>query len=406
MLACAMAMATAASAQTTASRPRREPPQTMMLTLSLAGAGAGDSEGMSPDAAALTGVHTDSDAMLTYQRRVRRATLGVSGRTVMRYDARAGAVTPMHHQGTVGFSMGGTQRQIRASQTMSYSPFFQFGAMPESAPSALDDAAVAHGDFANAGLSTYTSTTDVAMNQSISRRSSLSLSYNLRRTTFGRAELDQTTQMGAVTLSHRLARYLSLRTGYGLRTANYQFGYGTPLRVHALDLGLDYSRALSISRRTTLSFSSGSVATKLADGTAFLMTGDATLTRMIGRTWNARLAVKRDVHLLEGFAQPVLSNSLSTSIGGALNRRMSVSSSIAVSSGTVGVVSATGSNYWNWTAGAGWRLTLSRRSTLDAQYFYYGHRFDNTVLLAPGLATQQIRQGLRVGVTWQTPVLH
>jgi opacity protein-like surface antigen len=405
LLACALA--TGASAQTTASRPRREPPQTMMLTLSFAGAGAGDSEGMAPEVAALSGVHADSDAMLTYQRQVRRATLGVSGRTVMRYDARAGAVTPMRYQGTVGFSMGGAQRQLRASQTIGYSPFFQFGAVPEPAPSALEETALAHGDFANAGLAAYTSTTDVAMNQAISRRSSLSLSYNLHRTTFGRSDLDQTSLVGAVSLSHRLTRYISLRTGYGLRSASYPNSATEAVRVHALDLGLDYSRALSISRRTTLNFSSGSVATKLDQGMAFVMTGDATLTRMIGRTWNARLALKRDVHLLEGFAQPVLANSLSTSIGGALNRRLSVASSIGMSSGTVGIVSATAkNNYWNWTAGAGLRVTVTRRSALEAQYFYYGHRFDQDVRLAPGLANQQKRQGVRVGMTWQTPVLH
>jgi hypothetical protein len=244
------------------------------------------------------------------------------------------------------------------------------------------------------------------MNQAISRRSSLSLTYNLHRTTFGRSDLDQTSLVGAASLSHRLTRYLSLRTGYGLRSASYPTSQIATVRVHALDLGLDYSRALSLSRRTTLNFSSGSVATKLDTGTAFVVTGDATLTRAIGRTWNARLGLKRDVHLLEGFTQPVLSNSLSTSFGGALTRRVSVASSIGMSSGTVGVVSAAAkNNYWNWTAGAGLRVTVTRRSALEAQYFYYGHRFDQDVRLAPGLANQQKRQGVRVGLTWQTPML-
>jgi hypothetical protein len=408
------AVATAASAQTPAAPPaaqptagqsHREPPQTMMLTLGFSGAGAGDSEGLAPEAAALTGVHTDTDALLAYQRHFRKATLGFSGRTVVRYDARSEDLTPMREQGTIGFSTGGTNRQIRASQSVGFSPYYQFGAMPNGSPSELDETALAHGDFANSGVSALTLSTDATMTQAIGRRTSLALSYYSQRTTFDQSNLDQMSLIGSVSLSHRLSRYLSLRTGYGLRSARYPSANAETVRVHALDLGLDYARALSLTRRTTLSFRSGSVATKVADGMAYVITGDAALTRMIGRTWNVRLGVKRDVNLLEGFTEPVLSNVLTTGIGGGLNRRMSVSSSVTVSSGTVGVANQTGSNYWNWTAGGAWRLTLSRRSALDAGYFYYGHRFEDGVVLPPGVLNQQIRQGLRVGLTWLIPVM-
>jgi hypothetical protein len=412
MLACAVT--TAASAQTTTppptpptttstSAPRREPPDTMTLTLALAGAGAGDSEGFAPEVAALTGVHTDSDAMLAYQHRGRKAMFGLSGRGVLRYDAQAGSVTPMREQGTAAFSIGG----LRASQSIGYSPYFQFGALPNAAPTPLDESALAHGDFANSDLGALTYTTDAAMTQAIGRRSTLSMSFNSQRTMFGESQsnLDQMSMIGSASLSHRLSRHLSLRTGYGLRSARYPTSGLETLRVHAIDLGLDYSRALSLTRRTSLSFSSGSVITKLADGMAYVVTGDATLVRMIGRTWNARVAVKRDVHLLDGFTEPVLANTFSTSVGGGLSRRMSMSTSVGVSQGTVGVVNESNNNYWNWTAGAGWRLAVGRRASLDAQYFYYGHRFDEGVVLAPGLAYQQLRQGLRVGMTWLFPVL-
>ena len=404
MLVCAVA--TAASAQTKEERPRRARPQTMTLTESIAAAGAGDSEGMAPEAAALSGVHTDSDTMLTYERHLGRATLGVTGRTVLRYDAQNTELTPMSHQATVGFSAGGPQHQFRASQSLRYSPYFQFGAAPAGAsPDALDEAALAHSDFANAELAAYTSVSDVGLTQGIGRRSSLSMSFNQRRTIFERSDLDQTSLSGAMTFNHRLSRFVSLRTGYGLTSADYAGPAGAPVRMHNLDLGLDYSRALSLNRKTMFGFKSGSVLTRVDRGMAFVLAGDATLTRSIGRTWSARLLVKRDVQMLDGFRQPVLSNMLSGGFGGSLNRRMAVSSSLAVSSDTVGVVSDTGSNYQNWTASAGWRLTLTRRAMVDVQYFYYGHHFDNDVVLAPGLFNQQTRQGLRVGMTWQMPVL-
>jgi len=265
---------------------------------------------------------------------------------------------------------------------------------------------LAHGDFANAGVAARATTTDLALTQAISRRWSLSASYTLRRTTFGQPDLGLASQNGLVRLNYRLSRYVSLRTGYGMQTANYSFAQAGAVRGHDLDLGLDYSRALSVSRRTTVAFSSGSSAVDQGASTAFVLKGDATLTRLIGRTWNARVAVKRDVQLLDGFAHPVLANSITTSVGGGLTRRTSVSSSIGFSSGRVGVAQSAGNAYSNWTVSSGLGMVLSRRSAFEAQYFYYGHRFGQEVLLASGLAKQQLRQGVRVGITWQAPLLH
>lgn len=399
------AVAAGASAQTTPTRARREPPQTMMLSLSLSGAGAGDSEDLPPDAAALTGLHTDTDALLTYGRRLKRATFSASGRTVMRYDARSHGVTPMRYQGGAEFAMSGTQRTFRATQNVSYSPFFQFGFAPDASPSELDATSQAHGDFASASLSAYSSTSDVTFSQQISRRATLATAYSLRRTMFGHADLDLMAQTIGTRLSYRLTRTLSLRTGYGYQTAGDSLAQQGAVRGHDIDLGLDFSRAISITRKTTLSFSSGSTTTKQGDQTAFRLIGDANLTRQIGQTWSARLGFKRDVQMLEGFGAPVLSNTLTTAFGGSLSRRVSVSSTVSGATGVVGLQSASDNAFWNWTGSAGLRFVLGRRSSLQTQYFYSGHQFDQGVRLAPGLASKQKRQGVRVGMTWQAPLL-
>jgi hypothetical protein len=399
------AVAAGASAQTTASRTRREPPQTMMLTLSLSGAGAGDSEDVAPEVAALTGLHTDTDALLTYGRRLKRATLSANGRTVVRYDARSHELTPMRYQGGAEFAVSGSKRQFRATESVGYSPFFQFGFAPEASPSELDETSQAHADFANASLSAYASTTDVTFSQAISRRATLATSYNLRRTVFGDPDLDLTAQTIGAHLSYRLTRTLSLRTGYGYQTAGDGLAQEGAVRGHDLDLGLDFSRAISITRKTTLSFSSGSTTTTQGDQTAFRFIGDANLTRQIGHTWSARVGFKRDVQMLEGFGAPVLSNTLTTAFGGSLSRRVGFSSTISGSTGVVGLQSASDNAFWNWTGAAGLRFTLGRRSSLQTQYFYSGHQFDQSVRLAPGLASKQKRQGVRVGMTWQAPLL-
>jgi hypothetical protein len=111
------------------------------------------------------------------------------------------------------------------------------------------------------------------------------------------------------------------------------------------------------------------------------------------------------VQLLEGFAQPVVSNAINLTVSGTFSRRVRVSSSAGFTAGTVGLSTGGGNEYSNWTGAAMLHVTLTRRSAFETQYFWYNHRFGPDVVLAPGLASQLSRQGLRVGVTLFTPLV-
>jgi hypothetical protein len=376
----------------------------MLLAVSLSGGNSDEVTDGGTSAFATAGPHADADAMLTYQRRVGRATFGLNGRSVFR-DAQS-TLTPMRQQGGLDVAVVGLRQQFRASQSMSYSPYYQFGGMTDIAPTPLVEAAQAHGDFANADLAAVASTTDVEWSWALSRRFALSASYNLRRTTFGRSELDMTSQNIGARLTRRLTRDVSLRTGYTYRASGSALTALRPPRVDDLDVGLDFSRPLSISKRTTLSFGSGSSITPQAQGMAVHLTGDAALTRLIGRTWNARMGLNRSVHLLEGFAQPVLANAINASFGGALQRYLLVSSSASFSTGAVGPTAGGANGYTNWSAAAGLSVPVGRRAMFEAQYFVAGDRFDEGVALPPGLLDRRRqRQGLRVGFTLRAPLL-
>jgi hypothetical protein len=427
MLLCA---ATAVSAQTDATQPppsksaehaeaeagaarvvkkatRRDPPQTLALTFSLFGAGGTDSQGTAADGVPVSGWYTDADAAAVYRRRLGRAAFGATGRSVLRYAPDRGSVIPMQHQGGLDFSMTGTRHAFHASQDVRYSPYYQFGAMPDalSSLSALSQTAQSHGDFANAGLDALQTMTAVGWSRGISRRGTLSMSYQLRRTTFGRHDFDQTSQGVHFGVTRRLTRYVALRTGYGYRVATGVFSGMRP-RNHEIDLGLDYSRALSLSRRTTLGFTSGSSVTPQEHGNAFNVIGAASLTRQIGRTWSARLSVDRSVQLLEGFADPVLTHAVTATLGGALGRDAGISTSISYANGSVGLDADRASHYASWSGAVGLHRNLTRRLVLEAQVFYYGHRFDQAVLRVPGLVSGLNRQGARIGVTWHPPAVH
>ena len=288
---------------------------------------------------------------------------------------------------------------------LSYSPYYEFGATPDDTASPITETALSHGDFANSSLKAFASTTVADYSRVVSRRDTLSFSYNLRRTIFDDQSLNVTAQTARVWLLHRLTKSVSLRTGYGYDVIDSAFTQLGAVRNHDLDLGLDYSRALGPAKRTTFSVSSGSSATPSEQGTSFNVIGNAALVRQIGRTWRTRLVASRSVELLEGFTRPVLSNNGVVDVGGNLSRRMSASASVRYSTGTVGMDPHDSATYDHWSGSGGLRVMLSRWTALETQYSYYGHRFGQDVQLAPGVVSGLRRQGLRVSLTWFHPVL-
>ena len=376
------------------------PPQTMTLAVSLFGGNSDEMTDSSTSAIAIAGPYADADAMLTYERRVGRATFGLNGRSVLR--GAQSTLTPKRQQGGFDFAVVGLRQQFHATQTLSYSPYYQFGGMGDSSLTPLAESAQSHGDFANADLTAITSNTEAEWSHSLSRRVALSTSYGLRRTTFDGSDLNMSTQFVGARLTRRITRFASLRTGYTYRIAHAAITTSRQPSEHDLDVGVDYNRPLSFARRTTFSFASGSTMIPQDKGMAFRLTGDAALAKAIGRTWSARVGVNRSVQLLEGFAEPVLANTLSLAVGGALQRRVSFSTTASLSTGEVGLTAGSGNGYANWRTGAGLGITVSRRGALDVQYFFAGDQFDEGVVVPAGLSNgRRQRQGMRVGFTWR-----
>src|SRR5205823_573717 len=83
--------------------------------------------------------------------------------------------------------------------------------------------------------------------------------------------------------------HLTARLGYGLLLARYSGSDAAsiaPAQMHDIDAGVDYHRDVTIRRRTTLTFSTGtSVVSTPLDGAHPVATGSATLSRDIGRSW-------------------------------------------------------------------------------------------------------------------------
>ena len=200
-----------------------------------------------------------------------------------------------------------------------------------------------------------------------------------------------------------------MRAGYGLGRARYANSdpagpSGDVIYNHSIDGGVDYNKALSFSRRTTLSFQTGSSA--VGDGNGgrlrFRLTGGATLNHEIGRTWVASAGYSRRTLFHETWGQPVFSDALTFGVSGQVSRRLQF---MSVGQTAIGEVGASNTPGFSTNAATS---TLSYAATrfinLNMTYGYYRYRFDEGVLLPAGAPRTMDRQSIRATVTLWAPL--
>jgi hypothetical protein len=190
-----------------------------------------------------------------------------------------------------------------------------------------------------------------------------------------------------------------------------EYGNRRQPTTHDIGLGADYSRALSRSRRTRLGFTFGSsVMEAPLPGQTFGPTGrqiharaNVLLTHRAGRTWTARAAYTRGAQFVEQVSAPVVSDGVTLSTEGFINRRTDLTASVAYSAGSF--VDRPDSAFETYTASARVRTGLTRKVAVFAEYLYYFYDFQRGALLFDALPLRVGRNGVRVGLTLWVPVI-
>jgi hypothetical protein len=233
---------------------------------------------------------------------------------------------------------------------------------------------------------------------------------------------DFDVQSIGATFSHRLSESGSLRFGYELQQSTFE-GSTTPVsRTHNLNIGVDYRKPLSRSRRTYLRFSTGSVITDENDGSIIpeepptgaasseevegrriRATGSASIVHQMGRTWSAQAQYRREVGYLEGLARPVFSDSANASLSGLLTRRTDLFLNVNYITGTSGL-SGRGPRFDSFSATARVRRALSRSLAAYCEYLFYQYDFTQVVDRPAGLPQEFSRSGVRVGLNLWLPL--
>jgi opacity protein-like surface antigen len=303
---------------------------------------------------------------------------------------------------------------LAVAGSTAYSPEFRLGffTSPVSPTGLQDPFNTVLPDYDVYSLAAWRTSVGSALTQTIGRRASVDASFGLTDIDYINASFDYRSYFAGLHYTQRLTRNMSANLGYGYSTAEYsQHVELRPLHVHRIDAGIAYGRALSISRRTHVSFSTGSAIISGRGETsgqqtsdfAYYLSGSADLSHEMGRTWKANLAYRRGIDLHEGFSQYFLSNAMSAGLNGLISRRLQFSSGADYVFGEVGLGS--GAHYTSVSTNAGLAYALSSRLALFGRYVYYTYDFDRQVAVDPRLPRALDRQGVRVGLSTSIPVI-
>jgi hypothetical protein len=360
----------------------------------------GQSGGVTRDGSRAGTVASASGA-LAYSLATEATSMGLSVASSARYYPGNATDLIQATQGRATFRV--TPRQgtsLSLNLSVAHQPYQLASLYPVLFEPELGDAPVADLDVIGTVDPYFRYSGSAGVTQRVSRRASLSANYDHQRADRGEAGEYVNQNLGG-SLTYNIGKGLDARAGYGY--GETQFGDGTTRDHHAIDAGINYNRALSISRQTTLSFSTGSTAMRSNERLRFIFTGSATLNREIGRTWNAFVGYSRRVHLNETWLEPVVSDGLTAGFGGLISRRVQFSS---VARGAVGKqgLESDAPGFDTVRAAATLSYAVTRFLNLGITYAFYNQRFDDGVQLSVGEPINASRHSVRATVGLWAPL--
>jgi hypothetical protein len=366
-----------------------------------------------------TGTATDPEATpsapyggamvsLNYQIRTERFAFSTRGAADSRHYRADAPIDAVSYNGSVLFGAEVTPRlNVNASVNSRYSPRFLFSLLPiagdigpDIAPPPLDYA------VSDQKVVSYATGGNAVLR--VSRRSSLNVAVSTGTQTLLDNNYDMTTRSYGGGYSYSVTRYASLRVGYRESITDYPaFGITQPRRYaqRSFDAGINYSRPLSTSRRTTVSFGSGSSAIDNGQETFYTITGNASLSHQIGRSWETNLVYSRGLGVVAGFPEPFFADAVNANLRGRLTNTLTMLTTTGFANGNVGLGS-NADNFASFQATTRLEKVVKReRIGLYGDYFYYGYRLGNATSPIAAIPRRVNRHGVRVGLIFRFPLI-
>jgi hypothetical protein len=345
---------------------------------------------------------------LSYSLDFGRFSASVSGGSTARfYDGRSNDVRASHSADAWMAIRLAERTTLSVGQNLSIAPYNVMHFFEQGPGSSLWTDPVANTTidpaFAGGGSSFYTFSTNASIQQQINRRISAGVDYHRTESGIDFAQRDPAHQGLSAGITYGVARGLSMRLGYGV-SERHSFTGTRKYRNDTFDAGVDFNRALSLSRRARVRFSTG--AAGLDDGfqRRYTATGRARLEYQIGRTWTAALSATRGVQFIETIDTPLIANGLRLGTSGLLAPRLQLNADLGVSRGRNGL--GAGAPPFESTFGnVGINTSITRYFALGVSYAYYSYRFDDGAVLPVGVSPRRDRQSLRVSLNVWVPLM-
>jgi hypothetical protein len=362
---------------------------------------------------------------LDYTKKAGRATLDFSGGTAYRYYPSLHELNGASYFASVGVSTKlGRRTTLSVTGSGSYTPFFWYDQSLLSAQGTSGTVTVIDPQQALVNQAATTAYSSASLDHQFTARSSLSLDGSFNYTDYQARSKPFKSASGGGMYRYRITSRIGIHAGYHYRhgTLGYYSTTDEPVDIHDLDVGVDYNRPLSRTKKLTFGFSTGSSIYKVtespaltgvvSDGTSadlyrrtrYAVNASAFLNQQIGRSWTARLDYRRGLQLVQGFAAPFFADSVNASLQGFLGTRSRLQFSGAYSNGDVGI-SIDSRRYSTASATANYQFAVGRWAALFVEYDYYHYRFDEGVVLPVGMGRSLGRNGARGGLNLWLPLL-
>lgn len=349
---------------------------------------------------------------VSFERERPRHTLSTRLGAALRWFPDSGQFLTMDRSASVGVDARLTAAtRLKASQTVQYSPYRQFG--PSIFPAAgVGELPLYNPDgAATFGESFYDFGSLLEVSHRLSERTTVAIDYRFRLgVADGASELPVSHRAG-VGLRRVVGQYAALKLGTAYRFSRTGF-YVTDLPTRAIDfdIGIDYNRPLSFSRGTTLSFSSGTAlisrsatATDPGElGRQFVGIAAVTLSQAIGRHWEAQLGADRNLQYVDGFADPFYATRFTGRLSGQIGRTVTALASANYSTGGGIGTSILSQNFDGFQAEARLNYRVARRWQLFGAYYFTENRLspDSLRNLPLGTVLRPNQASVQIGVNF------
>jgi hypothetical protein len=350
------------------------------------------------------GSFAQGSANLNYSLGLGWIDFAASAGTAASYYPVAGHSFVPRHFANAGTSIRmGTRAGMSANYSVTFQPVQHLVTLPGVVGSSLGPTDPFESTLGGKAETYRNEGADVALSYRLTKRLSVSSGYGYWRTKSPNGDRDFSTEQASAHVAIGLRKDLGMYVGYRLGWSDFGQANLPRYTSHNVDVGLNFHKALSLTRNTSLSFGTGTVGVTDGTRTTYSLTGNIRLEREIGRSWRASLSYARDVQFVQTFRQPVFSDSVWTGLSGMINPRLRFDATGGIAYGSVGF-SAVDNGYKAYFASAGVNTALTRYLSGGVRYSFTRYSFGQNVAIPNDLLFQSDRHGVNVYLSSWLPL--